>query len=287
MRAIRVGVALIVLSMLPRLGEPQVVAAAARGGVGEAKTLYAAASYDDALVALAGLDTAEAHEYRALCLLALARPREAEQAAEAMIEADPRYAVAADERPPRFVKLVADTRRRVMPALIRTRFAAAREQYQANNLAASREQFAVVLALADAPDVTDLPELADLRLLAKAFSDLMSAVESAVPSNAPAATADGGRRPLPLPTVTQPEPVRQQLPPAPATIRALGRVFTGALKLEIGADGRVKTAAIERSVHQLYDPVLLTAAHQWLYKPATVNGKPVESERVVQVRLDR
>ena len=277
--------------MVDGSGAPAVMIAFASEGVAEAKALYAAASYDDALAALADLDGAEANEYRALCLLALGRPHEAEQAAEAMVHADPRYAVSAEERPPRFLKLVADAKRRALPTVIRKQFAQAREQYQANNRVAAREQFAFVLALSEAEEVADLPELADVRLLAKGFSDLLAAGEEAAPARtAPSAAvpAVAAARPAVQPaTVTQPEPIRQSLPPIPQTLRGAGRIFTGAIRVTITADGRVKAAAIESSVHPFYDPLLLAAASGWIYRPATVNGKPVEMDRVVQIRVDR
>jgi hypothetical protein len=87
--------------------------------------------------------------------------------------------------------------------------------------------------------------------------------------------------------VTQPQPIRQSLPAIPPTLRAAGRVFTGALRVTISADGRVKAAALETSVHPFYDPLLLAAASGWIYKPATINGKAVEIDRVVQIRVDR
>jgi tetratricopeptide (TPR) repeat protein len=282
--------AVLSLFMVGGSGARMAMIAAANEGVAEAKALYAAASYDDALAALADLDTAEAYEYRALCLLALGRAREAEEAAEAMVQADPRYEVSAEERPPRFVKLVADAKRRALPAVIRTRFAQARQQFQTNNRVAAREQFALVLALSEAPEVVGLPELADVRLLATGFSDLLAAADEATPPPVtPAASPSAAVKPptLPATVVTQPEPIRQPLPPIPPTLRAAGRVLTGAIKVTISADGRVKAATIDTSVHPFYDPLLLAAASGWIYKPATINGKAVEIDRVVQVRVDR
>ena len=93
--------------MLAAMGAWPSRAEASEAGLAEAKALYAAAAYAEALAAVSDADTAEAHEYRALCLLALGRQDEAEQAAEAMVRTDPRYSLPTEERPPRFVKLVA------------------------------------------------------------------------------------------------------------------------------------------------------------------------------------
>ena len=59
----------------------------------KAKALYADASYDEALTVLKNSDAAEAHQYRALCLIALGRTQEAERALEALINAAPTYAI--------------------------------------------------------------------------------------------------------------------------------------------------------------------------------------------------
>jgi hypothetical protein len=53
----------------------------------------------------------------------------------------------------------------------------------------------------------------------------------------------------------------------------------------IGADGKVKSASMEDSVHPLYDIRLLAAAKSWLYRPALVDGRPTSSEKLVTVTV--
>jgi tetratricopeptide (TPR) repeat protein len=78
----------------------------------------------------------------------------------------------------------------------------------------------------------------------------------------------------------QPMPV--WLPPS----RAFANTeYIGSIKVRIGADGTVKAVSIERKSHPAYDARLLQVASTWLYKPATLNGEPVESEKVIAVRL--
>src|ERR1043166_6876935 len=160
--------------------------AAAADAVADAKALYTAASYQEALAALGTTNTPEAHEYRGLCYLALGRQQDAERAVEALITAAPKYTLAGEERPPRFVTLYTNTRKRVLPAIVRQLFADAREQYQAKSFAKAKEQFDLVLALVDDPLLKDSPEIADLRLLAKGFGDLVAATTT--PEKAPATT---------------------------------------------------------------------------------------------------
>ena len=71
-------------------------------------------------------------------------------------------------------------------------------------------------------------------------------------------------------------------PPNP---RIASNEYTGAVKVRIGTDGRVKGATIDQPSHPAYDAVLLRVARTWLYKPALQNGTPIESERVIAVRL--
>ena len=64
-----------------------------------------------------------------------------------------------------------------------------------------------------------------------------------------------------------------------------GKTLTGAIRIVIGVDGKVKDAKIEQSVEPRYDIRLMAAARSWLYKPATINGKPIESEKVVSITV--
>jgi hypothetical protein len=37
----------------------------------------------------------------------------------------------------------------------------------------------------------------------------------------------------------------------------------------------------------VYDPLLLSAARDWRYRPATVKGVPVKFRKVIQITIDR
>jgi TonB family protein len=71
-------------------------------------------------------------------------------------------------------------------------------------------------------------------------------------------------------------------PPNPMIAR---NEYTGAVKVRIGTDGRVKAVTIDQPSHPAYDANLLRVAKTWTYKPASQNGTPIESERVIAIRL--
>ena len=63
------------------------------------------------------------------------------------------------------------------------------------------------------------------------------------------------------------------------------REFVGSVKILIGSDGRVQEASMVKSVHPVYDPLLLQATRQWMYRPAMRGGEPIAAVKIVEVRL--
>jgi TonB family protein len=61
--------------------------------------------------------------------------------------------------------------------------------------------------------------------------------------------------------------------------------FTGAVRLTIDASGKVTNAVMDPSVYPPYDRLVLAAAREWIYRPATQDGQPVVSERRVEIVL--
>jgi len=239
-----------------------------------AKALYADAAYDLALKELDAVDmttqaAVEALEYRTLCFLALERPGEAERAAEALVLTAPNRRVTGD-LPPRYVALITETRRRLLPGILARTLAQARELYQQSRVAPARVTFQGVLALAADPLLADMPEVADMRVVASGFLDLLR---------------DQRAEREVQPVVVPPRPIRQALPAWEGADASAAHDVTGRVRVVISADGTVTSATVERPIHPSYDPVLLEAARGWLYEPATVDGKPVESEKVIDIRF--
>jgi len=301
----------------------------------KAKALYAEASYDEALAILKGNDGAEAFQYRALCLIALGRTQEAERALESLITVAPTYAMSDADLPPRLVSLFAQTRKRVLPGVVKKLFADARIDFQAKNMAAARDKFEKVLVLTNDPAMADSPEAVDLRLLVPSYIDIAkssapaplmasiparSQVSTAPVISAPRLTPPPSASGVPVfPSATAPAPgvaanaassttaaaalatappvsVRELIPAAtvrqsvPAFVWRPGespRALSGAVRVTIGADGKVKSATIEVPVDPRYDSRLLSSARSWTYRPATLDGRPIESEKVVQINISK
>jgi protein TonB len=82
--------------------------------------------------------------------------------------------------------------------------------------------------------------------------------------------------------VVAPAVVRQSLPPFPTAARARAQ---GTLAIVVDEAGAVETASMLGALNPIYDPVILEAARQWRYKPATLDGVPVKYRRIVQINL--
>ena len=270
------------------------IARAADEPLADAKALFAAASFDGALAALDRLDSAnggrpEALEYKALCLLALGRSADAQKITETLVTTVPTFAPADADLSPRFVELLTETRRRMVPVIARKLLADAREQYRAKNHADAQRTFEQVVTLASDAVWRETADADDLRTLASGFLDLLdgapaaakaAAAQPVIPAAARVATAAA------LGQVEAPVPIRQAMPQwvAPDRVSAL-RTFHGAIKVRIGADGHVVDVAMATATHPDYDTMLLQAARTWVYKPATRNGQPIEVEKVIEFYL--
>ena len=279
------------------------VSAAAQTDLSEAKTQYEEAAYEDALTTLTKAsastpaDRVQLEQYRALCLIALGRLPEAERAVVALVEADPTYVPPPSVASPRVLTIVADIRRRELPGVTRRVLDSGRAAYEAKNVALAQRQFDLLLKLLDDPAMEGRPEREDLRAVAKGFNTLLVAAPAAArpaspaePERSPAPSSSPSSPPSSAPAVASPfvpavviqETLPIWTPPNPSIAR---NEYNGAVKVRIGTDGRVKAASIDRPSHPAYDAVLLNTARSWLYKPAMQNGTPIESERVIAVRL--
>jgi TonB family protein len=281
----RVRVVWLAIGMLAVAGS----ARAADETLADAKALYAAASFEDALAALGRLDaigsaTPDALQYKVLCLLALGRTTEAQTVTASLIVSTPAYVPAEKDLSPRFVALFTETRRQLLPSITKRFFADARDHFHAKNQAQALGEFEMVLALAADPIWKDSAEASDLRTLAAGFVDLAGAA-----ARPPAPSPDTPNITLAevkSPVMTPPIPIRQELPRwVPPDLASGHREYNGAVKIVIGADGHVSNATIQAATHPVYDALVLQVARNWLFTPATRNGQPVEVEKVLTVHL--
>ena len=273
----------------------------------KAKALYDAANYEEALMVLEPVQAPEAQQYKALCMLALGRAQDASGAVEQLITSIPTFEPSADDVPPRFVSLVLETKKKLLPVIARKTFNEAREEFKSGDQEEALKKFDLVVTLASSSGFKETSDAEDLRTLASGFVELARArtvrAEPPAAADAPAAASSSAAgsadapqaatnasptapppEPLQAPEVTQPVAIRQTIPPVPSGVSGIGSP-TASVRVQIGVDGRVVDASMQQSSHPLYDRLVLQAAHDWLYTPAMLNGRPVPSEKVVTIQL--
>ena len=262
-----------------------------------AKDLYASAAYEDALSVLARLQRADApaevQQYRAFCLIALGRLREAEQAIESVVAANPQYVPTAMDVSPRIQEAFARTRKQLLPEIARQLYGDAKRALDKKDREAAISGFGAVVALIDGADSEARESMDELRFLAAGFLDLSRALRVPAVDNATEAAASAPA-PAPAAPVAAPPPldisppiaIRQVMPPwVPSDGASRQAIFVGAIRVTISASGRVEAAEIVRPSHPAYDRLLLQAAKSWEYQPARRSGLAVPSEQVVEVQL--
>ena len=194
----------------------------AQDDLGGAKTLYVNASYEEALGLLdkqaaaagqTGARAAELHHYRALCLIALGRTAEADQAIALSVAADPFSVPDTSELAPRVASVFTAARARLVPDVARAALADGRQLMQKGDAAAANKRFEAVTRLLAEPGLAGRADLADLTLAANAFTELtraqMAAAAAAATPPPSAADAPPRRRRRPL----QPHRRRRVRPP--------------------------------------------------------------------------
>jgi protein TonB len=113
-----------------------------------------------------------------------------------------------------------------------------------------------------------------------------AAIPKPEPGPPPAAAAPPPP-PAPTPVIVEAAvAIRQDMPRWAPPDRSIARMnFDGAVRVQIDATGKVTDVEIVRATHISYDQALLRAARNWTYRPATRNGQPIASEKVVEVKL--
>jgi Gram-negative bacterial TonB protein C-terminal len=146
--------------------------------------LYASASYDEALDALEAAsridlaleDRVTLAQHRMLCLLALGRTAAADDAAASLLETKPDFVLTATEASPRVRARFDETRRRVLPAVVRRVYTDAKRAYDGGNFTQARDGFAQLAQMLADPQVAAAdPAFADLGTLTDGFLQLSAA----------------------------------------------------------------------------------------------------------------
>jgi hypothetical protein len=264
----------------------------------EIKGLYESAEYDRALAAVNRADPAvlmlgEARDseiYDAICLLALGKKVEANAKIEGVIRAEPLYQPSTD-LPNRLRTLAEDARTRLRPTLAQSHYVAGKELFDAKQYEAAAKEFALVLQLTDVSAGSSRSEFDDIRILATGFRDLSARAIATSTPQASETPAPPQQRP-PDVAVVPPVPVRQNLPPWPATPEAFRRKAqglappSGVIEVVITKTGTVASAKMIKQIDPGYDVLLLNAVRQWKYQPATRNGVPIEYVKRLAVEIN-
>ncbi len=291
------------------LGTAARVAGQDRDGnsISTARELYASARYDEALALLNGLRPADSgqpldrktiEQYRSLCLLALGRGDEAESAIAAVVTADPFFLPSESEASPRVRNAFTDVRARLLPGIANARYAAAKQAFDRKEYVLAEKLFRELITLVDDPLMNG--RMADTRTLASGFLDLAAAAaasaapppEPKTPETPPMAAPTPGKPVEPRiysgedADITSPVAIRQNFPNVPTTIAGMTK-DRGLLDFVIDEQGRVVSLTLRTSIHPVYDTLLLNAARDWRYRPATLNGTPVRFRKLIQITLPR
>jgi hypothetical protein len=269
-----------------------------------ARDLYASARYDEALVVLNGLDRAGGadrraiEQYRSLCLLALGRGAEAETAIAAVVMVDPLFVPGESDASPRVRAAFSDVRQRLLPEIAKARYATAKATFDRKDHPAAENEFRGLLALLDDPQMAG--RLGDLRVIAAGFLEL-SIAAAAPPPPEPAKEPPAVVPPPPPPPaagmpariwsaddagVMAPVQIRQDLPRVPTSITAQASP-RGRLEVVIDEQGRVVGITVRKSVHPLYDSLLMTAAQGWRYRPALAGGVAVKFRKLIEIVIEK
>lgn len=274
--------------------------AAAQDSLDPVRNLYASAEYEEALTAIGRLKSnadlggaVEIDRYRALCLIALGRSAEADQAIETTVTLDPLYQPAAADASPRVRAAFAAVRQRVLPTVVRSLYASSKAAYDRKAFAEAADGLDKTVRLIDNLKGSN-QEFGDLRMLASGFLDLSKAA-IAKPSVPPAPTpAQVSLNLVKAPVALVPAPPlpffnvvakRQDLPQLPFSLAATKGRYRGTVEVEINEAGNVVGARVIQSVHVLYDPLLLVAVRNWKYEPARIDGRPMAVRKRVDIVL--
>ena len=287
-----------------------------------AKDLYTAAKYEDALAVLDRLKEAKpaspdaalgVEQYRAMCLLALNRRAEAEQAIEAIADLDPFYQPAEDDAAPWVRAAFRETRRKVLPAALQRLYGHAKDAYNKKDMAEAVVAFGRVIKILDDPDLAlDKAAVGDMKMVAQGFIDLALAATTKAPPvepppsspPPPSTPATGGSGAGPVPAakapeggpapdappvydvssqdVTPPLPIRRDVPQWAYGPRAAAGT-TVSVEVIVRETGTIESAVVRQSTDKYYDVMVAQAVRNWLYHPAVKAGQPVRYRLLAKI----
>jgi TonB family protein len=277
--------ALSLLSVQDRTVDPATELAAVR-------TLYGSAAFDEALARLSRFKAPDALQdqadtYRALCLLALGRAREAEDVVQELLQRNPKYLPDEADVSPKLILVFRSVRARLLPEAAKALYVSARATFDATNFELASTQFRELLLM-----IGDANEggLGDLRLLAEGFMKLGDAARSNAPAGvnpASLVTPDPAAK-SPVYSildrdVVAPVEITRMVPTMVTPRGTQPALYQGLIEVIINENGRVESATVKRSITAAFDAELLAAAETWRFQPATRNALPVKYRRAYEI----
>jgi hypothetical protein len=281
--------------------------ARADSAVADIRDLYVNAEYERALALAATADTSglppsarvEIAGYQAACLIALGRTAEAEAMMAVVVRSAPQQSVPIAASP-KMSALFAAVRARILPDLVRERYADAKALLEAKHYQEARAAFHDVQALVTAAEsVADAGPLADVRLLATEFEAVAKERAAAAPTAAAVVPAVSAAAPVALrvydrtdTTVVAPVTVLQRISLGEQAARVAAQhrrasplPLTADLVVTIDANGQVERAVVAGAVSPALDEDLVASALRWKYRPARRDGSPVRYAKIVRVEI--
>jgi tetratricopeptide (TPR) repeat protein len=286
------------LGLFLTAGSVQMPAApAAQDRLAQARLLYASAAYEEALALLPEMPAdAEANEvdrYKALCLLALDRTTDAEEALSRIITRDPRFQIRADDSP-RIVALFRDLRRRILPGRAESLYARAKTDFADRRYREAVEHFTQAIDIMGDPDVGSAAHVQELRKIAEEYRSLAEERLPDEPSSSPVTTsaeapleeragADEAIYTMLSAHVKPPVEILRRMPPWNPPSELAWRTFRGVIEVLVSETGEVEEVRLLERIAPFYDEALAQAAWTWTFEPARLEGQPVRFRHRIHI----
>lgn len=85
--------------------------------------------------------------------------------------------------------------------------------------------------------------------------------------------------------IAPPITLKQPLPAVPPDLARFGPLRSGEIEILIDETGKVEQARFVKSIHPVYDGLVLAASKQWRYEPAKADGVPVKFRKTIRVAI--
>jgi TonB family protein len=266
--------------------------AAAQNEIETAHRALTSAAYEDALATLSRLDVSPSSpeavrvaKYRALCLLALGRESDADEAVRTVLRADPLYEPDTAEVSATVKGEYAIVRERLLPSVVDERYKQAKAAFDGHDYRAASGQFRTVIDLIDAFPLTgnDAALMTDLRRLSTEFFDLSVKLGT---SATPAQDSSDRIYDAGTPGILPPKPIRRALPTASRFAQIVGDRGV-VVEVVIDESGSVESAVVRQPMSGGFDEAVVKDVLQWRYEAAVRDGSPVRYRQLVRVSLWR